>query len=67
MASAQRAPAADSEGSAASMSRDRTSGDFSAFPVIAATEKPKHDSLIMHGIAYGQLYIRLTAELQDPS
>ena len=36
VASAQRAPAADSEGSAASMSRDRTSGDFFASPVIAA-------------------------------
>ena len=31
VASAQRAPAADSEGSAASMSRDRTSGGSSAY------------------------------------
>ena len=40
VASTQRAPAADSEGSAASMSRDRTSGDFFASPVIAAMKFP---------------------------
>lgn len=46
LAAAQRAPAADSGGSAASMSRDMTSGGFSAPVCRDCTLIPEHNCLV---------------------
>ena len=48
VASAHRAPAADSEGSAASMSRDRTSGESFASVYHDFRRYHDHDSLVLY-------------------